>query len=805
MGKNKKIIIFLAVILLFLIIVNIVVYYRDSIKQALFEMLPLASISQPVYPQATLLRMANNHQIWMYDQGVRRQVPDAATFEDLGFDWQAIKIISQEELDKIPRVKYIQGRRASETYFLTETGYKLLMPDLEILQNDGFTEADIYKIRDAEVIAYPETALITLKDDPRVYKIEQDRKRPINLPQTFEMMFSWDQVVEVSQLHADRYPEGDEITAALWAENDTVAPLQKQVINFKLPFYTGLEVAVADGQGQTYLTKKYVFPEKEAQFSFQVGGALGKQTVSLMTGGKMITPLAEFVLAAETSVVSGDEKLDNFYPQVKSWLENDVSYCQGIRGYRSSDTWPIWLRDHAYQSKGFKYFEQDMTKILDWFLENQRPDGSFVDYCPGSRMEVEADVEYLMVSAVYWAWQATGDDQWMFETLDQLEQGLRYSLNSGQRWDIDLQLIKRPFTCDTWDFHWHTGAVRIDGSSKFGILSGDNSGFYQAAVMLSKMFAVKGDLTKQVNWQVVADHIKEKSNEYLWSEDLGYYLSFLHIDPPEPAVETDESLILSLSNVYNINRADFASQEQAASVIEEYKKRANLAIWQGQPYLQEWFSVYPDYGDDKWGVPSANQSGKYVNGGFMPLVGGELAKASLTRGFEDYGYQEILQYLDLTANGQTYLWYWPDGTPGITGNQTLSSDGWGSAAFLSAFIEGLVGVVDLDNKFNIVQVAPRWPVTGLNDIKATIKYGASDGYLAYQWQHDKEDRTISLVLTGSGEIARFHLMLPPDTRALSVTLDGQMISYDQQEIGQSLYVDFESMIKGLQEIVIAYE
>lgn len=76
---------------------------------------------------------------------------------------------------------------------------------------------------------------------------------------------------------------------------------------------------------------------------------------------------------------------------------------------------------------------------------------------PGSRfglcrLELEADIEYLMAEGVHMIWQATGDDEWLQRNLPRVEKGLRYIMTDPLRWDAEHQLAKRPRTLDTWDF-----------------------------------------------------------------------------------------------------------------------------------------------------------------------------------------------------------------------------------------------------------------------------------------------------------------------------------------------------------------
>ena len=93
--------------------------------------------------------------------------------------------------------------------------------------------------------------------------------------------------------------------------------------------------------------------------------------------------------------------------------------------------------------KGFKYFDGSGAGAVDFFRETQREDGmiwdffsrgqepSFYETAYGPlgyarrydgvemvRMPVEADVEYLFVEGVYFAWKSAADDAWMGRQLD---------------------------------------------------------------------------------------------------------------------------------------------------------------------------------------------------------------------------------------------------------------------------------------------------------------------------------------------------------------------------------------------------
>ena len=184
--------------------------------------------------------------------------------------------------------------------------------------------------------------------------------------------------------------------------------------------------------------------------------------------------------------------------------------------------------------------------------------------------------------------------------------------------------------------------------------------------------------------------------------------------------------------------------------------------------------------------------GEYVNGGIMPLVGGELARGAFRFGAEPYGFDILRRYAALTElTGATYLWYYPTGAPGISSENTLSSDGWGASAMVGALFEGAAGFADRGARFADLQLTPRWAADpSFTEVRAVARYGASDGYAAYVWR--REPAGLRLTLTGSAQSAYVRLLLPPeapdDPSALRVTLDGAPLPATIDLAGESPYV-----------------
>ncbi len=508
----------------------------------------------------------------------------------------------------------------------------------------------------------------------------------------------------------------------------------------------------------------------------------------------------------ETKIKTGNPVFDNFYPRIKTFLMNDTKtyFIDGsiVTGYHPPDgDRNLWLRDHAHQVKAYKYWETDMKSLVNYFLKKQLPDGSYYDLIQKEggnsnikhmRVDNEADVEYHAVDAVHKIWQATGDDEWMVSCLEQLEKGLNYSMTDPKRWSVEYKLVKRPFTIDTWDFEYlpnqkpKPGFRAIDEKTRFCVMHGDNSGFYMACRLLAKMFDYTCNVNKRDYWNDKAETLKNQINKVCWNGR--FYTHQVHIDPVDvPGV--DESEQLSLSNPYDINRG-ITSHEQAISIIKEYQKRRGTV-----DSFAEWFSIEPffpfEFGGEKSGPWWSTDGGNYVNGGIMPLVGGELARACFEHGFEEYGLNILTRYEKMIREtGETHLWYHYDGTPGKSWERSLSTGGWGASAMLYAFMEGLVGIKDDEKLFRKVSVSPRWVITGEKNVKAMLKYEVSGEWFSYHFTHNPGRKEIVIDCSGSGASASFHVLLPNDTKSNAVFVEGEKIALSNKKIEESNYVDF---------------
>ncbi len=594
------------------------------------------------------------------------------------------------------------------------------------------------------------------------------------------------------------------------------APLLPVLINVHSTAYSGpATLLVFDGAGRL-----------AGSFPLELSGGFGAVTVTprgapgehwaalFLADGQQVATGALYRLEAQTTIRTGLPAFDQLYEQVRSFMRaKRLSYSldgQPVVGYRSPDSPLLWLRDHYYQNRAFRYFETDLRSLPEASQRAQLEDGSLPDFLarpdwqiPALRTPVEADVEYLYAQLIYETWQTTADTAWMLRMLPSVQKAINYTLTSPLRWEASLGLVRRPFTIDTWDFEYgptttdpHTGkpAPRhwIDAQTRWGIFHGDNTGMAQALRSLASMEEAAGQTDLAAQRRSLANDIMVRLNRLSWNGRFyTHHVKLIPFDVPG----VDEANQLSLSNAIALNRG-VLSLEQGRAILAEYQRRLNDPR---RIAFAEWYSIDPPFPPGAFGLDGrlGERPGEYVNGGVMPLVGGELARGAFRYGYESYGFDILYRYDEMIRRtGATYLWYYPTG--GIaTANEFLPTDGWGSSAMLGALIEGAAGLSDDGLNYSAVTISPRWlaaPRDKLNQAYAVARYAASDGYVAYSWSHTPPPRSggegrLDLEATGSGTTFQLRLLLPPAASEVrAVTLNGQPLPPRLDVLGTSRYV-----------------
>ena len=496
-------------------------------------------------------------------------------------------------------------------------------------------------------------------------------------------------------------------------------------------------LSVLDGQG-----REYVRQPAAARTTFLAGGAAGTHTVRLLDGAGEALSSLTFRLEPRTEIRDAGGRMEDLlrilYSSMQRWTPS-LSEGVGVLKWRDHTFryYVHWIRDHVHTLKGMKYFDGTGAEVIDVFRMSQRDDGMIWDNFrkwekPGSfwdtayrplgyaawidglqfvRMPVEADVEYLFVEGLYFAWKMTADDEWMARQLNAAVRAMDYSATDPARWSEKYGLVKRGYTIDTWDFQiddeWSDifprwGSLLIDPErSQFGVMFGDNTGYAASCGYLAEMLERIGRPDEARRFRVRGREIRSRLDDLAW---LGTH--FRHWVPEDPTivrdVGVDEEAQVSLSNTYSVNRG--ISQEQAAAIIRTYQGiRDDLPP--GSP--GEWYGIYPPF---ERGFEEHSEPWEYVNGGVSPIFAGELSRGAFAHGFEGYGADILSRVLDLAKAHADHLDF------AYTGAYFPAPEPWFTPVDLSA-----QATMDLGGEG--VEGVPGWMATMPDDHMAELPSG----------------------------------------------------------------------------------
>ena len=517
-------------------------------------------------------------------------------------------------------------------------------------------------------------------------------------------------------------------------------------------------------------------------------------------------------LAMPGVLTTGDPTWGDFLHLLRNTI-NDERSLVFVDGHKMMVN-KNWIRDHVHVLKAMRHWEYDYAGYVDFTLAHQRADGCILELvkqaddshwryaAPESRkffpddnlamcrLDIEADVEYLLVEGATYCYRISGDDAWLARALSRLEKAIDYMTSDPKRWDAAHGLVKRGYTIDTWDFTYEPASVTnrtLTSATPQAIMHGDNSGVYQAMTQLAWLNDRLGRAEKAVAWRARADALKAAMYKHLWNGRFFFHQLPLNVPP----VDAHERERLSLSAAYDMNRG-LMPVADCRRTIEEFRRRR-----QTTDCFAEWFTVDPPY-DFTF---ARHPRGDYVNGGVCLFTAGELAKAALENGYEAYGWDILVRVKEMAARDGT-LYFLYDRTTATSINAALGPSAWGAASILSAFDEALAGVRDVGVRYDAIRFSPRWPVTGLDEVRYFTGYEAANAVIdvRYVWRANG----LRYLMRSPAKNVTAHILLPSGTAAREVWLNGVPRTFKTTTLGDSRYVDFETEGTGTYDIEILF-
>ncbi len=126
---------------------------------------------------------------------------------------------------------------------------------------------------------------------------------------------------------------------------------------------------------------------------------------------------------------------------------------------------------------------------------------------------------------------------------------------------------------------------------------------------------------------------------------------------------------------------------------------------------------------------------------------------------------------------------------------------WAAAECMFGLIEGLAGIKDTGVAFDKAALAPRWEAAGKKSVKATAKYEASGGYLAYEFK--KSANKIQIDFTGTASETQVEILLPQGKSVKQVKLNGEIVEAEEKKNENSAYAAIT--VNGIQANTVEVE
>ena len=156
--------------------------------------------------------------VYFIENDQKRLIPDPATFSAWGFRWSEIQLVPDETLDALPNGFSLSrlAKGSSQAVYLIDQGKKYLIPNPSMFNQWGFKWSEICLVSDSLLASIPSAPILTRLakgSSPAVYLIDQGKKYLIPNPFTFNHWgFYWSDIRTLSDSFLSSIPSAPTIT-----------------------------------------------------------------------------------------------------------------------------------------------------------------------------------------------------------------------------------------------------------------------------------------------------------------------------------------------------------------------------------------------------------------------------------------------------------------------------------------------------------------------------------------------------------------------------------------------------------------
>lgn len=182
------------------------------------------------FPDGALVKLFIEPKVYLIDDGVKRWIPSAEIFEARGYKWENIKIVPYEELVSYPEAGVVSWPEGSllksanyPTVYIISLEKKRPLASAEVFSGLGYRWENIKVISQQELDQYetsmpvyglphPDGSLIKFSDSPNIYLIDGGKKRLIPSAEVFlGKGYRFEMVVNVDVSLRNAYVDGQQV------------------------------------------------------------------------------------------------------------------------------------------------------------------------------------------------------------------------------------------------------------------------------------------------------------------------------------------------------------------------------------------------------------------------------------------------------------------------------------------------------------------------------------------------------------------------------------------------------------------
>ncbi|MEA3449816.1 MAG: fibronectin type III domain-containing protein [Patescibacteria group bacterium] len=192
------------------------IYNGDSNDQASSNVSVLGSEHSHYAQASALVKTKDVPDVYAVINGMCHYISSPQSFNEYGYQWDDVKIISEKEMEACPRARLLKSPDRPTIYYLYQRPQDkwlkidILSPTVFVSYPDNYW-GNVITVNDFDINSYPDVKLIKTYDKQEIYFVRNNVKHYVSDEVFKAKGFNPYEVVTASQAHFLGYKEGEDL------------------------------------------------------------------------------------------------------------------------------------------------------------------------------------------------------------------------------------------------------------------------------------------------------------------------------------------------------------------------------------------------------------------------------------------------------------------------------------------------------------------------------------------------------------------------------------------------------------------